>query len=77
MNKIHFPLKQTLLSAPIIADAAPWQTVVRRWAQSEGLSIYAVGIPILRAWMKEHPGDATTAERLARWEHQLNQREAA
>lgn len=77
MNTLQFSLKQALLAAPIVADHEPWQGLVRAWVKSNGASIYAIGVPILRQWMQGHPGDATTAERLARWEQQLNERERA
>ncbi|MDE3041130.1 MAG: hypothetical protein KGJ82_11235 [Nitrospirota bacterium] len=71
MKLVHSPLKQALLGAPIIADFQPWQTIVRAWVQSNGQSICCVGVPILKAWLQEHPGDAEAAQRLLQWQRQL------
>jgi hypothetical protein len=75
MKVINFPLKRAILDAQVISDFEPWQTVTRAWSQGDGNSVYAVGVPILREWLKVHPGDSHVRERLADWESRLNDRE--
>lgn len=62
---------KALLAAPINPSCEPWQGVVVAWVRGGGDSVYATGVPILREWVRRHPGDMETLTRLQNWEQKL------